>query len=125
MDMTFQWASLRGCGYPTLLYGMYIFTLFRWTILLRSTAPVMDWNQLAPRPGETFVSMPKREILGKCILRILIIAPMAGLAAVPFLTMDLALLKSPALWLFLTVIFPILVFSLYMTTLYDKIIYMI
>lgn len=45
-DLSLQVASLRGCGYPTVLYGTYVFTLYRWQILWYSTVPVQDWDVL-------------------------------------------------------------------------------
>ena len=50
IEYSFFNASLLGFGYSTLLYGCYVFQLFRFSILLRSSVPIQDYYALV-QPG--------------------------------------------------------------------------
>ena len=117
LNSSLQNVVLYGCGYVTLTYGAYIFTIYRKRMLRYSSVPIQDYEALHYQ-GISFL------IIGKVFIRLLLVIPVAALAISPFLLFDKENIGEsplgPLLILLTNIILPLFVSSAYMFTLYDK-----
>ena len=115
MDMTksLQNAVLLSGGYFAFGYGTYVSTLYRSIILRYSSVPIQDYKTL--RVSESTIG----QIILKVLLRIFVLSLTATVLILPILFLK----GTPILNLFSNVMIPLLLMSLYMVTIYDKIIY--
>lgn len=115
MVKSLQNAVLKSCGYIAFGYSFYVSTLYRLPILHFSSVPVQDYKTL--RVNES----PYSEVFLKVLLRICVLSLPVTILIQP----ELFLKGQPLVLLFTNVIVPLLLISLYMVTMYDKIIFCI
>lgn len=91
-------------------------------MLRYSSVPIQDYEALHYK-GLSF------SVIGKVLIRLLLVTPVAALAIAPFLLFDKENFAAPPLGpmliLFTNIILPLFVASAYMFTLYDKLVFWI
>ena len=80
------------CGYTTLFFSAYIFTLYRRKILLRTSMPIQDYYTLNYKQFDG-------QFVAKCLIRILLTIPVLCILAIPFILFDIETFPENAITL--------------------------
>lgn len=119
LDLTkaLQSVVLYGCAYVSFPYAAYMATLYRQKILRYSSVPIQDFDALNYNGFEA-------SIIGKTLIRLLMIAPVAALSFAPILLIDRKQFGQaplgPILILITNYNLPLMIAGFYIVTLYDK-----
>ena len=86
-DYTMPNEAVMQCGFATIIYGAYVFTLYRRKILMGSSMPIQDYYTLNYKVFSCL-------FLTKCILRVFIVIIPLGVCVTPFILYQKKLLQT-------------------------------
>ena len=109
--------ALLQMGMCSLLFGAYIFTLYRRSILMRTSMPIQDFYTL------NFSSWSCSFVF-KCIMRPVLVLPVLCLLGLPFVMVHFLGFALGPVWQYLLVVsLPIIAGCLFLFTMYDKVVF--